>query len=392
MTTRAPKLIGMALLALAAGLGFILLTKAAYRNSQQEPAIASSAAQQNPVRAQQNTSAHKADDVTQARQGADSFSKVEPLANASIERRQSYYDSSVQHNSMWLINQWRVVVNSTDDVVTNGLLSRALSFRLQADPNEKAAYVEGATYLLDSSNSIESRIELVKIMGRAATAGALQVLVDTASDALRSKDLEPEISIQISKIGENRWGNKFHPELTEIYEQALARAPINSNMAAAALSGLASVGSMNAVSRLITDILNVAKTTDELAAHREDRNLSAALSAVEKIRNPESIPVLVKGLRDQDSKDMELLMSGAGLSTMGDPKATEALLKWAQLAREDMAPLARTWFARTRDTASFEVIERALGQQVPFSSPKVKAEIQTVLDKRNEMLKKMFNR
>lgn len=315
--------------------------------------------------------------------------KIERLSNASLERRQQYYDIIIQHNSTWLLHEWRVAVGSTDDQVTNGLLSRALSYRLQADVNEKAAYLEASAYILDSSIDVASRSELIRTLGRAATAGSLQVLIDVAIAGQGAKDVLPEIYSQITKIGENRWENRFHPELAPIYQQAVVAAAPGSGLAGAAISGLAAVGSRGAVDYLLGDVLQFAKTIDDINKLPTGSNLPFEIKALGKISNPESISLLADGLRDQGIGDLQLNLSGAGLAAIGDARATAALLKWAQNARGDMAPLAKEWFSKTRDTASFELIDKSLQQQIPFVSVKIRSEVQAVLNARNEIIKKM---
>ena len=90
--------------------------------------------------------------------------------------------------------------------------------------------------------------------------------------------------------------------------------------------------------------------------------------------------------------DVELIISGTALSAMGEPKATAALLKWAQAAGDDVAPYARQWFSQTRDTASFDLIEATLWQQTTFTSALVKAEVQAVMNDRNGRLKGISGR
>ncbi|MGZ8245303.1 hypothetical protein [Methylomagnum sp.] len=80
-------------------------------------------------------------------------------------------------------------------------------------------YQEIANLLRDENLLFQVRSQLVELLGEIATPEALALLLDLADQGMESPLYAPALNT-ISHIGENRWGGRFHEELSPLLEQA----------------------------------------------------------------------------------------------------------------------------------------------------------------------------
>jgi uncharacterized protein YxeA len=293
----------------------------------------------------------------------------EKLKRLSPRERNKLYNKFLQMKPSVLFNKWvDLMASSTKDFTQIGLLNRALAYQLQRHGSEDDFSII-AEYFLDSSQPLENRFQLCKILGHAATPETLKILLD-----FNINPAEPELKFetlkQIISTADNRWEGRFHEELSPLYEQEWNTNLDNLKYATAIALGIAKIGSPDGVELLLSEIINASKSTHDLA-YQNDIKVQAALLAINKIRNPRAIMVLSRGLRDQDYDDVELVICGTSLSAMGLPGATQALLTWARNAHENVTPLAKKWFSRVRDTKSLQVINKFLNENYSFENESI---------------------
>lgn len=82
-----------------------------------------------------------------------------------------------------------------------------------------AIYQEIANLLRDDGLAFQVRTQLVELLGEIGTPEALGLLLRLAEQGMESPLYAPSLNT-ISHIGENRWGGRFHEELSPVLEQA----------------------------------------------------------------------------------------------------------------------------------------------------------------------------
>ena len=190
--------------------------------------------------------------------------------------------------------------------------------------------------------------------------------------------LRPLLLGSIGKITQNRWDNRFHPELSPLLEEAWLQQQDDQELFRAVALGIAKVGSVNGVNLLLATVANSAQTMEEIQKQKSSAGF-VALQSMKAIRNSKAIPILAQALNRADVDSPVFFASGEALAAMGRPEATELLLEWAKQAPVDAAPLVERWFTQVRDSKSIDWLRHQLGQQRPFRSEQNRTSIVAAL-------------
>ena len=293
----------------------------------------------------------------------------------SVKARQQHFDRLAEQPADSLWSYWRQLLN--DHQVTQlEMATYALAHELRQAGNEEI-YSSIAEVLRGFSLSIDQKKWVVDLLTETATAEALKVVLNEAVNS-RPSALQRLLLESILKMTNNRWGARFHPELSPVLEDIWNRQPGDWELLLTVATGIANAGSERGATLLLRAVANSRPTVTEV---EKGKNLPAlaALRALRKIRNPEVVPILAKELTHADLKDVVFMASGDALAAMGRPEATEALLKWAKQAPSDATPLVEKWFRQIRDGVSLERLHKDLLQNKPFHSEQIKETLAVTL-------------
>ena len=78
--------------------------------------------------------------------------------------------------------------------------------------------------------------------------------------------------------------------------------------------------------------------------------------------------MLAARLGDQPLDNLELVLSGASLASMGRPEATTALLHWAESSPRDVGQLIEPWLSEVRDPDSLGLLEQTMASPSTFKN------------------------
>ena len=294
-----------------------------------------------------------------------------------LNQRREFAQALMRQSPADLLNRLRALWGPADQSgrleeksAVIGALTAVL--RGQDKQSNDAAIQQMADCLRDTSLSSSIRSEVASILGAIQTPQSVQVLVGEYQQAA-NEQIREALAREIAKTGDDRWGARFHEDLSPALETAWPTAKGDPNFAQAVAVALAKVGTPSGVTLLIGEVAGSATTVEGLSELTQP-SAQAAASALDRVRNPNAVRVLATGLLGPGTSVVQQYICGNTLATMGDADATRTLLKWASTAPDSGAPWASYWFGKLRDTASFQLVEAATGEtgQVPFTSATVR--------------------
>jgi len=293
----------------------------------------------------------------------------------SVKARQEHFDRLVEQSADSLWSYWQQLLND-HQVAQLEMATYALAHKLRQPGNEEI-YSSIAEVLRESSRSTDQKRWLVDLLTETATSEALKVVLNEAVNS-RPSGLQRLLLEGILKMTNNRWGARFHPELSPVLEEIWNQRPGDWELLLTVATGIANAGSERGAILLLRAVANGRPTLTEV---EKGKNLPAlaALRALRKVRNPEVVPILAKELTHADLKDVVFMASGDALAAMGRTEATEALLEWAKQAPGEATPLVEKWFRQIRDSVSLERLHKDLLQNKPFHSEQIKETLAVTL-------------
>jgi len=302
------------------------------------------------------------------------------LADLSVEERQVFAESLKPLGVAELLQRMLRVLK-TQDYIRRGIVLDALRtrFRQQESPEVDSAMESIRNILSDASMSVEEKRVLLEVLGRAETIPTLALLLESAR-ALRGGELFDVAVRQIAQIGNDRWGGKFHEELSPLLENAWQHRSDDGRLEGALASAIAKIGAPNGVEVLVSELVGRFKSVDELTQASDSRT-QASSKALRLVRNPQVLPLLERTFLQSGEDSVGEYVAGSTLAAMGQSDATRILLKWALVASDKDANVASIWFRQVRDTKSLAAIKNALenAHLDPFNSSRVQAVVADAL-------------
>ncbi|EDN70591.1 conserved hypothetical protein [Beggiatoa sp. PS] len=291
------------------------------------------------------------------------------------ENPQQYYELLKEENTEVLWQRWMELLENNQNVAEQTLLTHALVYKLRKGGEDEIYMTTKALLRQDIPTNQKSMI--IGLLGEAATKGAIKVLLNTALDNSEPV-LQPKLNKAISRIGDKRWNNQFHTELSPYLETAWLEVTNDGTLVSAIAKSLAKVGSPNGIDLLM-------KTFDDAQDYPDDINRAAIVKySMRHVRNPEAIPNLAANLQSYQLENQILLASGDALAAMGNVKATGLLLEWATDAPIEANAFTDAWFrtAMAHDPHSIDFLVKEMPSQ-KFKNENIK---QTILNILSEQL------
>lgn len=303
-----------------------------------------------------------------------------PALTAVLAQRQQDYQTwqELPVEELWL--RWQAL-NREADSVTQDLLGNALAERLQQG-EDGGVYQEADLILRQSTTPLPERAQLAALLSQTATQTALQTLLQ-ALDGTGDAALRPALLSVIERVGDERWGGRFHSELSPLLQAAWRNAGNDAALLASVAQAMARIGAPESVAILLQAVAQSDQSAETLARQARmsetDARALAAWNVLDLIRNPEAIPVLKQGLHQGNA-----LLSQAGgdaLAAMGHPAATATLLQWAQQADDAAEPQVTQWINRVRDGGSKQLLRENLSSNPPYHSQRVRKALRDRMDR-----------
>jgi hypothetical protein len=301
----------------------------------------------------------------------------------TVEDRQAYHDSLAKESTETLWRQWRSSLgNAKTQEERDGfdILGSALAKSLQHEQDGgigKSVYGDLAELLRQPAIPQDQKEHIIALLGEIATPEALSILIDAAKNSSGNPAFRGLLLGAIEGIGNNRWDDRFHPELSPVAEQAWNRTPETDGplLQATALT-LARTGHPDGVAAL----LKAAEGSQLRDGMLQGGTLKAriAVEALPETRNPDALPVLKESFRNGTLDEPTVVASGSALATLGEVAATDILLDWAKTAPDTATGLAQDWFSRVWDPESVQRLRDVLKNET-FQSAAVKDALRQAL-------------
>ncbi|MGI9212383.1 MAG: HEAT repeat domain-containing protein [Methylococcaceae bacterium] len=247
---------------------------------------------------------------------------------------------------------WRIAL-LTGDVGKIPLQGGLLAENLRKNP-EPYIYQEIALLLGDPSLSLGSKNLVVGLLGEIATTEAMSELISLAEEGNESPLYLASLQA-IAQIASNRWGGRFHEELSTGLETAWQNLQNKDPAYAATLAkAIASVGAPRGVDTLLNSLTDPSRqgTVDDSMRLKQ----KTAFAAIPEVRNPAAIQTLSERVNQDSIETPGFEISGLSLASMGIPEATEQLLNWSETAPADAANRVEDWFSKIQDSASVNLL------------------------------------
>lgn len=169
--------------------------------------------------------------------------------------------------------------------IANALLAESLRSEGGAE-----IYQEIAGLLRDAGLSYAVRAQLVDLLGEIATPEALALLLDLAGQGMESPMYAPALN-SLSHIGENRWGGRFHEELSPLLEEAWKTADERDwPYLVAVTRAIVGIGAPSGIGLMLDTLAG--KSADPASSDTGRSKRLAAFTETPKVVNPAAVPVM----------------------------------------------------------------------------------------------------
>jgi len=264
-------------------------------------------------------------------------------------------------NSSELLNLKRQLDATGDYIQNKDLVDDALSYRLTTEvETNKTTYANISNSLEKNSSNKEDKISTIRILGKTPSKPSLLQLLKILLDD--NEDNEIKYAASEAVVAMTSGSNSSLEALSPLLEDSYLKMKDNFYKYGIAIA-IANIGAPSGIQLLLKDAI-------------VNGNESAPAHALLGTRNLNAIPVLAKGLRNQRSSDVELIVSGNTLAEMGSSEATKVIINWAKSTDVDNTTLIKNWILKIRDEGSFQVVSDSLASNVYFKNIEIKNAIQ----------------
>ncbi len=293
---------------------------------------------------------------------ADFQQSEDALVNQPVQARMKYVSELEKRSSGELFDMWLAETKAKTDLLKERFIADGLATRLrdnQADSAGTLSQIKG--FLLNESNDDYSRWRLAQMLGQAATAETLEVLLNALSST-GQPEMRAWLLAQVVKASQVTWEGRHHEELSEPLQRAWDAADSKSDTLPYLGIALASVGAPKGLDVLFRDITRGGGTISEFEQHADDKAW-LALGSLEHVRSSAAIPHLASRLAEGAPDSITTCAAGYCLAAMGQPEATAVLLRWIQASNGDVRQYVADWFGKMRDEGSVQMVSRAIKQE-----------------------------
>jgi len=295
------------------------------------------------------------------------------LPKDSGNNRQNYFNKLTQTSSDAILQEWIGSLGTPN----LEMISYALAYRLQNHNDSGNVY--GQLQELLGSGSYSQKGAALNLLTNISTPQSLQILLDEIL-LTQATEFRKIMLSRILQIGDNRWGGKFHPELSKPLEKAWNIESSDRKLLVTVARTIAKVGSPSGVELLLSTIDSSGMTVSDIKSGSYPKAW-AALKAMEDIRNPALIPVLSRRFSSYQVDNPSFVASGDALAIIGQYETTKMLLDWAKQASQEAIPLVEQWFGLLRTEPAIKLATKVLAYNEPFQDMQVRKAIEKAVEK-----------
>ncbi len=325
------------------------------------------------------------------------------MVDLTVPERIEYNDTLRALDAETLFRVWKDSKEKTDYLRTD-FIANALASKLQTELVSETlpVYKAISSFIADKSNDENARMDLIQTLGQTVTPQSLDIILGCLKTG-KEEHLVGACLGAVHQVSVTRWGGSFHEELSPPLEEFL-KANTDRGYLSVITYAIAQIGAPSGIEFLLKSVLVSGKTTADfeklLTRSRalygsvssgeesignfptyEEELAGAARYALQDTRNPKAIPILKRGLRNQQPDDLELVVSGEALAAMGDAEATKAILEWAKGRDASVAPLVEEWIGKMRDTNSVLLVKETVASgKSSFKSAEVWGGVNSAFD------------
>jgi hypothetical protein len=293
------------------------------------------------------------------------------LPGSSSPTAESRMAGSQDGDALNLLEEWLQSIGKNDG--NNGAINIYIVIpSLRNNPNGNTAFYQRVRQVLERS-SIDNakKQELIMALDRAATPAAARLLAELSQLNLPT-GLRQSVLGALANIGEYYWDKQSLATVIPTLQQLWLQSE-DPELLRSVATALAKIGDAASINVLLQIVLSDTKSMNDIE-HSNDPRTLAAWFALQRLQNPDAVPVLQKNL--QSSVNLfEASISANLLAGMGSNDAVQALLSWAEGAGDKYAPVVRNAFARIGIEDSRQYIRSVLDQNPVFKSNLVRSAI-----------------
>lgn len=268
-----------------------------------------------------------------------------------------------------LLEEWLSSPAKSDGTGTAEIFG-AIIQSLRNYPNGNAAFYQRVKQLLeDRALDLGRKQELISMLDRAATPAAFELLAALAQHNLPA-DLKRAVLNAISNAGEYYWDKQASLQIAPMLQQMWLQSN-DVDLLRSVAAALAKIGDAASVNTLMQVAMRNSSSVTDIEGSSDPR-ASAAWMALQRLRDPEVVPVILEQLRSS-TNTLEMSLSADLLASMGTVEGTQALLSWAQGAGDNYVPIVREAVARIGTYDCIQYLKSALAQNPGFNSGLIKA-------------------
>ena len=254
-----------------------------------------------------------------------------------------------------------------DDILLNIAKERLITLGRQGDEA-----VQQALQSAIRSSSPPLQAYLIGALGEIGNEKALAGLLDILNSPIaQTGDSRIAALDAIAHIGQSPPENASLETLSGLLEKNFDLAETDPLRRNALLSGLSSVGAASGIEKILRESERL-EQSKQMTPELED----SIFSSLRELRNPDALPTLEARLRQDPAMRLKTTRAtGEALASMGEPRATETLLKWAaEVSSPEQMQQALDWLSQVRDEQSLQILQHA-DENHRFRDPKMREEI-----------------
>ena len=263
-----------------------------------------------------------------------------------------------------------IMAGQNGDKEWHSVLGTTFSITLEKQPPDRDFQLELDQFLTNPNMPGGEKLELVSILGNAATKESTEQLLKWSRMDL-GVELSNAVITALSKIGREVGQYESRAERSLPLEREWVESH-DPKMLSAVSQSMAAIGSPTAIELLLKE---------SLIASREDSDRKTiALIALKQVSSDSATEIFAKVLKQQSSMNPTAELVSKALANIGSPAASEALVVWLQQSDDSVAPLAGQLVSNTRTTALLKAWDTALNGRTTFRSESVEKAIRDNLD------------
>lgn len=283
------------------------------------------------------------------------------LIDAPVQDRQAFRDSLDAMPPEQVFQIWLEEPVRGGDRFRMELAAIGLGAQLSKPENRESTLIGRLAELAaDATQSDIVRWDAARILSRAASpkaAAALLSLMQRGAD-----EIARMAASQLLQLSDHTSSDADLAGISALIESSLLASGELAPAAREAMAvSLIKIGQASGLRLVMERLARFGATVADF--ENQDHETGWLLyDCLTELRNESLIPALNEYLAGQPISRTQAVAAGHALSSMGNPRATEALMIWMRATQQDVAPHIEAWLSRIRDLESIEIADQMARQ------------------------------